>query len=293
MKDRGFVSAEALWIGAELIDKNVVLVEQLYRQNLGDESEKIYNFKVNDFHTYFVSELSILVHNAEYSPEMKQKIQERQKAGHEYEKEQHEQLKKINSTAEDQVRVKPIDENGKFRINEYKLGPDSPYQKNQIANGFPEGSTNRDIMIVSGDHEGEILPKGTPVTTYRKEERRYNMAITEKDVVDSVAYEDDFLLLQLYDHLDFEGEFEKDHMMMLQDKLNTYIWYIDSKQYRETYPGKKFNNFLIKIFFVFEPSVLCKDFIIHVNKRLSNTKIKIEYIVESDESKGGKNARRI
>ena len=56
------------------------------------------------------------------------------------------------------------------------------------------------------------------------------MAITDRDVVDSVAY-DSILLLQLYDHLDFEGEFEKDHMLMLQDKLNTYIWYIDSKQY--------------------------------------------------------------
>lgn len=104
--------------------------------------------------------------------------------------------------------------------------------------------------------------------------------------MDSVAYEEDFLLLQLYDHLDFEGEFEKDHMMMLQDKLNTYIWYIDSKQYRETNPGKEFNNYIIKILFVFEPSVLCKDFIIHVNKRLSNTKIKIEYIAGSDVSKG-------
>jgi hypothetical protein len=39
----------------------------------------------------------------------------------------------------------------------------------------------------------------------------------------------------------------------------------------------------IKIFFIFEPSVLCREFIIHVNKRLSNTKIKIEYIVENND----------
>ena len=66
VKDKGFVSAEALWIGAELIDKNgnVVLVEQLYRENLGDESVKVYNFQVEDYHTYFVSENCILVHNA-------------------------------------------------------------------------------------------------------------------------------------------------------------------------------------------------------------------------------------
>ncbi len=66
VKDKGFVSAEALWIGAELIDKNgnVVLVKQLYRENLGDESVKVYNFQVEDYHTYFVSENCILVHNA-------------------------------------------------------------------------------------------------------------------------------------------------------------------------------------------------------------------------------------
>jgi hypothetical protein len=87
----------------------------------------------------------------------------------------------------------------------------------------------------------------------------------------------------LYDHLDFEGEFEKDHMLMLQDKLNTYIWYIDSKQYRKTYPGKEFNNYLIKIFFVFEPSELCKEFIINVNKKLNYANIKIEYTVENDD----------
>lgn len=57
---------QTLWIGAELIDKNgnVVLVEQLYRENLGDESVKVYNFQVEDYHTYFVSENCILVHNA-------------------------------------------------------------------------------------------------------------------------------------------------------------------------------------------------------------------------------------
>ena len=68
VKDKGFVSAESLWIGAELIDKNgnVVLVEQLYRENLGDESVKVYNFQVEEYHTYFVGRTMILVHNAKY-----------------------------------------------------------------------------------------------------------------------------------------------------------------------------------------------------------------------------------
>ena len=43
---------------------NVVLVEQLYRENLGDESVKVYNFQVEDYHTYFVGLNTILVHNS-------------------------------------------------------------------------------------------------------------------------------------------------------------------------------------------------------------------------------------
>ncbi len=109
------------------------------------------------------------------------------------------------------------------------------------------------------------------------------MAITEKDVIDSVAYENNQLLLQLYDHLDFDEEFEKDHLLMLQDKLNTYIWYIDSKQYEDTYSQKRFDGFTIRVFFMFEPSELCIKFISHVNERLSNTGIRVEYAVEKQE----------
>ena len=69
MKDKGFVSAEALWIGAELIDKNgnTLYVEQIYREKLDDQFKTVYNFKVDGFHTYFVGNNSVLVHNANYA----------------------------------------------------------------------------------------------------------------------------------------------------------------------------------------------------------------------------------
>ncbi len=68
IKDKGFVNACDLWIGAELVDNNgiVRLVEQLYRENLGEYSVDVFNFKVEDYHTYFVGENGILVHNADY-----------------------------------------------------------------------------------------------------------------------------------------------------------------------------------------------------------------------------------
>ena len=189
VKNQGFIKAGELAVGDELLDsnKNILLVEN-FDVELTDEPTTVYNFQVEDYHTYHVSGFGVLVHNAEYSPEKMQKIKARQKAGHEYEKNQHEKLKQKNPTAEAQVRVKPIDdsgnamskggnylddlyinEQGQFEINEYKLGPKSPYQKNQISNGFPEKATNKDMMITSGSHTGEILPKGTRVNTYRKE----------------------------------------------------------------------------------------------------------------------------
>lgn len=67
---KGFINAEALWIGAELVDDNgnTLYVEQIFRKKLDDELKRVYNFKVGDYHTYLVGKNRILVHNAEYSP---------------------------------------------------------------------------------------------------------------------------------------------------------------------------------------------------------------------------------
>ena len=67
---KGFVSAENLWIGAELVDNNgqTLYVEQIYREIPDNESVRVYNFKVDEHHTYYVGTNCILVHNAEYNP---------------------------------------------------------------------------------------------------------------------------------------------------------------------------------------------------------------------------------
>ncbi len=87
VKDKGFVTAGELKIGDELLDANgnVLLVEN-FDVELTEKPVKVYNFQVEDYHTYHVSGFGVLVHNAEYSPEKMQKIKARQKAGHEYEK---------------------------------------------------------------------------------------------------------------------------------------------------------------------------------------------------------------
>ena len=68
VKGKGFVNACDLWIGAELADRNgdTVPVENLYREKLDNKTTTVFNFKVEDYHTYFVGENGILVHNADY-----------------------------------------------------------------------------------------------------------------------------------------------------------------------------------------------------------------------------------
>ena len=65
VNDRGFVNAGELAVGDELLDsnKNILLVEN-FDVELTDDSVKVYNFQVEDYHTYHVSGLGVLVHNA-------------------------------------------------------------------------------------------------------------------------------------------------------------------------------------------------------------------------------------
>ena len=65
VKNQGFVKAGELIVGDELLDVNgnVLLVEN-FDVELTEKPVTVYNFQVEDFHTYHVSGFSVLVHNA-------------------------------------------------------------------------------------------------------------------------------------------------------------------------------------------------------------------------------------
>ena len=65
VKNQGFIKAGELIVGDELLDVNgnVLLVEN-FDVELTDEPVKVYNFKVEDFHTYHVGENGVWVHNS-------------------------------------------------------------------------------------------------------------------------------------------------------------------------------------------------------------------------------------
>ena len=84
VNSRGFVKAGELAIGDELLDpnKNILLVEN-FDVELTEEPVKVYNFEVEDFHTYHVCTLGVLVHNAskDYSGKKAETVTKNQENG--------------------------------------------------------------------------------------------------------------------------------------------------------------------------------------------------------------------
>lgn len=75
VKGKGFINATNLWIGAELVNKDghTIVVENIFKEYLEDRTVKVYNFKVDDYHTYFVGNNYVWVHNAECTIEFSNK----------------------------------------------------------------------------------------------------------------------------------------------------------------------------------------------------------------------------
>ena len=86
VKNQGFIKAGELIVGDELLDVNgnVLLVEN-FDVELTEKPVKVYNFQVEDFHTYYAGGLGVLVHNAgkeygkQYSPEQQKLVKEGKK----------------------------------------------------------------------------------------------------------------------------------------------------------------------------------------------------------------------
>ena len=80
VKNQGFIKAGELIVGDELLDVNgnVLLVEK-FNVELTDEPVTVYNFQVEDFHTYHVGCFYVLVHNADDNQSPKEIMAERTK----------------------------------------------------------------------------------------------------------------------------------------------------------------------------------------------------------------------
>ena len=100
------------------------------------------------------------------------------------------------------------------------------------------------------------------------------MAIDNANVIDGMAIdkEKNAICLLLTDHLPWNGDNnsigEHEHLVLLQDKINAYISYLETKQYEETYPEAHLAMAVIEIHFKYEITKNCVKFLNAVQNQI-------------------------
>ena len=64
------------------------------------------------------------------------------------------------------------------------------------------------------------------------------MSVVDNKTIDGIALTDDKtgIILLITDHVDWRDEYQ--HLVMLQEKINVYISYLEEKQYEDIYKGE-------------------------------------------------------
>jgi hypothetical protein len=84
---------------------------------------------------------------------------------------------------------------------------------------------------------------------------RLAMTIEESNIVDSIAWhpQTEEVGLTITDHLEWTGDdqTDKEHMLLLQEKINTYLAFIQSGEIYESYPKARGRELVIIVFGTF------------------------------------------
>lgn len=105
------------------------------------------------------------------------------------------------------------------------------------------------------------------------------MSVIETNKVDGLGIGKDGrgLMLLITDHLDWSNEYE--HLTQLQNKINSYVGFLEEKQYKELYPDEEFSSYYIEIHFMHKVTDNCKKFVNVINKQLAEESIFVDMVV--------------
>ncbi|QQX61191.1 DUF6572 domain-containing protein [Pseudomonas chlororaphis] len=113
------------------------------------------------------------------------------------------------------------------------------------------------------------------------------MSIVDTKVVDIIAvpeWEPDNVILVITDHLEWGDKTQQgEHLLLLQEKINTYIAFIESGEILENYPPSKDKAPIIRINGLYELPEQGELFIDRVTEVLKDVGIGLEFILKADE----------
>jgi len=89
------------------------------------------------------------------------------------------------------------------------------------------------------------------------------MSVDQSQVIDVVSKDKKgSIVLSISDHLDWDNT--KEHLQVLQEKINTYLAFLDSGEVYEKYPDAKGRPIEIEVMFHYQPNPEARSFLAKV-----------------------------
>ena len=105
------------------------------------------------------------------------------------------------------------------------------------------------------------------------------MTVEQVDVIDFIGIdEENHCILTISDHLEWDDE----HLLILQNKINRYLAFLESGEVYETYPSAKDKQILIRIACKYQPTEKGDWFLQQCKEIIKNAGFKFEYLVHSE-----------
>lgn len=102
------------------------------------------------------------------------------------------------------------------------------------------------------------------------------MSIEDLQIVDFIGTDsDDVVVLTISDHLEWDNE----HLLKLQEKVNTYLSFIESGEVYEAYPLSKGKSLKINLMCKFEPNSDSVSFLLQCGEIISQAGFDFDYQV--------------
>lgn len=104
------------------------------------------------------------------------------------------------------------------------------------------------------------------------------MSIEQAEIVDGIGVDKKTgeLNLIITDHLDW-NENTHNHLMLLQEKINTYLSFVESGELLETYPDSKGRNVVVKVVGKYPLGDVGTKFFAQASSMIEDTGIRLRF----------------
>jgi len=104
------------------------------------------------------------------------------------------------------------------------------------------------------------------------------MSIEQTKILDAVGVDSQSgdLVLTISDHLDWQAS-PDEHLLLLQEKINAYLSFIESGELLKTYPNAKGRNVVVQVIYKFAPNERALEFYAHATEVLSGAGLMLKH----------------